>query len=368
MTFTFPNLSRDNSNFYAPRFEIEIENDRITANLSKQIIDLTVEEKIDEGASFTMTVNDQYDRGEEKFQWMDHELFQVGNRISIKVGYENNLLPMIIGNITGLEPSFFRGEAPTLTVKGQDLSYNYMKKISPERTFVERSYSEIAKIIADEAGLMIVVENTEQFEGQKRKNSNESYFSFLHRLAGEVDREFKIKGQTIYFVQPGDDETEILTLELGRDIIRFNPNLSTASLYSEVEVRGHNPRNPREPIVGRATAGSERSRESGRQTGSQIAAGRSESSERPRRVITDIIVNSVDHANSIALAELNRASDGLIEGDGECIGIPHIRTGVNIRLEKMGERFSGKYYVKGTTHTINNSGYRTRFRVKRNAL
>lgn len=353
------------SNFYAPRFEIEIENDRVTANLSKQIIDLTVEEKIDEGASFTLKVNDQYDRGKEKFQWMDHELFQVGNKITIKVGYESNLLQMIVGNITGLEPSFFAAEAPTLTVKGQDLSYDYMKRRSPERTFVEMSYSVIAETIAGEAGLLIVADSTEQFGAQVRKNNNESYFSFLERLAREVDRQFKMDGQTIYFVEPGDDEREILTLELGRDIITFTPNLSTSSLYSEVEVRGHNPRDPRTPIVGRATAGSERSQETGRQTGSQIASQRS---GRPKKVITDVIVNSVTHANAIALAELNKASDGLIEGEGECIGIPQIRTGVNIRLNKMGERFSGKYYVKGTTHTINNSGYKTRFTVKRNAL
>ncbi len=70
----------------------------------------------------------------------------------------------------------------------------------------------------------------------------------------------------------------------------------------------------------------------------------------------------------MALAELNKASDSLIEGEGECIGIPQIRTGVTICLEKLGKRFSGKYYVKGTTHTINSSGYRTRFSVKRNAL
>ncbi|MCP4213807.1 MAG: phage late control D family protein [bacterium] len=353
------------ANFYAPRFEIEIENDRIAANLSKQIIDLSVEEKLDEGASFTIKVNDEYDRGEEKFKWMDHELFQVGNKITIKVGYESNLLQMIVGNITGLEPSFFAADAPTLTVKGQDLSYDYMKRRSPERTFVQMPYSAIAETVAGEAGLLIVADSTDQYETQVRKNNNESYFAFLGRLAGEVDRQFKMDGQTIYFVEPGDDQREIMTLQLGRDIISFSPNLNTSSLYSEVEVRGHNPRDPRTAIVGRASAGSERSQESGRQTGSQIASQRS---GRPKKVITDIVVNSVSHANAIALAELNKASDGLIEGEGECIGIPQIRTGVNIKLTKMGERFSGKYYVKGTTHTINTGGYKTRFSVKRNAL
>jgi len=353
------------ANFYAPRYEIEIENTRITANMSKNIIDLSIEEKIDEGASFTLKVNDQYDRGKEEFKWMDHELFQVGNTITIKIGYGSTLFSMIKGNITGLEPSFFGGEAPTLTVKGQDLSYDYMKRKSPERTFVNMAYSVIAETVAGEAGLLIVADSTAQYGAQVRKDNNESYYSFLGRLAREVDRQFKMDGQTIYFVQPGDDEREILTLQLGRDIISFNPNLSTSGLYSEVEVRGHNPRDPRTPIVGKATAGSERSQEKGKKTASQAAGA---CSKLPKKVITNVIVNSVTHANAIAQAELNKASDTFIEGEGECIGIPRIRTGVNIRLEKMGKKFSGKYYVKGTTHTINTGGYKTRFSVKRNAI
>ncbi len=79
-------------------------------------------------------------------------------------------------------------------------------------------------------------------------------------------------------------------------------------------------------------------------------------------------VNSQEHADSIARAELNRASDTFIKGDLECIGIPQIRAGEAIRLEKMGARFSGKYYIIGTTHTINASGYRTKISVKRNAV
>ncbi|HMK50343.1 MAG TPA: hypothetical protein VK435_09840, partial [Thermodesulfovibrionales bacterium] len=170
---------------------------------------------------------------------------------------------------------------------------------------------------------------------------------------------------TMYFIQPQDDRKEILTLQLGKDIIRFRPAMRTSGLVSEVEVRGHNPQDPSQPFIGRASAGSERSQEGGRRTGSQIAEDRCGP---VRRVITDRVVHSNEHASSIARAELNSSSDSLVEGDGECIGIPQIRTGVSIRLEKMGDRFSGKYYVKGTTHSINSSGYRTSFTVKRNAV
>lgn len=357
-------ISLETSNFYAPRFEVEIENRKLAANMSKTILNVTVEEKIDVGASFSLTIHDEFDWGAQEFKWLDHPLFNVGNGITIKMGYANNLHTMVMGNITSLEPSFFTGEPPTITIGGQDLSYDYLKRSTPERTFVDKSYSEIVETIASEAGLLSVVDDTASYEPFIRKNNNVTYFRFLESIAVQVGYEFYIDRKTMYFVEPTDDEKEILTLELGKDIISFRPIMNTTGLVSEVEVRGHNPRDPETPLIGIARAGSERNQESGRRTGSQIVQERHGTQ---RRVITGRVVNSVEHANSIALSELNKANDNLIKGEGDCIGIPQIRPRVTIRLEKMGEKFSGKYYVKGTTHTINDSGYRTRFTVKRNA-
>jgi phage protein D len=358
-------LSLSTFNFYAPRFEIEIENSKLPPDLSKVIMEVSVFEKIDEGASFTITVYDQFEVKDRKFKWLDHPLFEVGNKVKIKMGYGSSLKTLLMGEFTGMKPSFFTGEPPKITLKGQDLSYDYMKRKSPEQTFLKMAYSDIVQKIAKDAGLSAKVTKTPKYEQPVRKDAGKSYFDFIQQLAEEVGFQFRIDGQTLHFVKPEDDKKEILTLELGKDLISFSPDLNTAGSYAEVEVRGHNPRDPGKPIVGTAKAGSERSQESGRQTASQIAQKRHGN---PKKVITDVIVNSVSHANSIAQAWLNKLSDGLIEGDAACIGIPIIRTGVCIKLDKMGERFSGKYYVKETNHSIGENGYQTRFKAKRNSI
>jgi phage protein D len=329
-------------------------------------MEISVDEELDEGVSFSLTMHDEFDMIKQKFKWLDdRRFFDVGNGITIKMGYGSSLSTMLMGNITSIEPSFFAGETPTLTIRGQDLSYDYMKRTSPERTFIDKSYSDIAQILASEAGLLAVVDNTPKFEPLPRKDSDESYYAFLMKLSKDIHFQFKMEGQTMYFVKPTDDKKEILTLELGKDIISFRPTLKTVGLVTEVEVRGHNPRDPSHPFEGKATSGRESTKESGKKTASQIAEER----HGPiRKFIVNRIVNSEAHANSIAQAELNRISDTLIEGEVECIGIPQIRTGVNIRLEKMGDRFSDKYYVKKTTHRIDNSGYRTHFSVKSNSV
>jgi phage protein D len=358
-------LSPATSNFYAPRFEVEINNSRLAANISKAIIEVTIDEKMDEGANFRFTVNDEFDMAKQQFKWLDHPLFDVGNTVSVKLGYGRDLQDMVMGTISGLEPSFFSGDLPTIVVTGQDLSYDYMKRPTPERTFTDRSYSDIARAIAAEAKLQAVVDDTAQFELFIRKNNNETYYSFLESLAAKAGFTFSVDRRTMYFIKPKDDRKEILILALGKDIVSFSPRMNTTDLVTEVEVRGHNPQDPGTPIVGRAQSGSERSQETGKRTGSQVLA---DSHGAVKRVITGRIVNSVEHANSIAQAELNRRSDTFIEGDVDSLGIPQIRPGVTVKLDKMGAKFSGKYYVTETSHSIGNNGYRLHFKVKRNAL
>ena len=357
-------LSLATMNFYAPRFEVEIENKKLAANISKAIMDVTIEEQMDAGASFHFTVNDEFDMAKQQFKWLDHPLFAEGNTVSIKIGYGSDMQDMVIGRITSLEPSFFSGELPTIIISGQDLSYDKIKRGRPGEPLTG-SYSKIASKIASEAQLEAVVDDTPVFESLITKDNNETYLDILKSMAAKVGFTFTVDRRTMYFIKPRDDRKEILTLALGKDIISFKPRLNMTDLVTEVEVRGHNRKDPNAPIVGRAPTGSERILEPGKKTASQFAA---DHYKKIKCVLTGKIVNSVEHANAIAQAELNRRSDTFIEGDVVSIGIPQIRPGVTIKLEKVGQKFGGKYYVKETRHSIDSSGYRLYFKVKRNAL
>lgn len=357
-------LSAANSNFYAPRFEIEIQDSKIETELANSIIDISVDQKKDEGALFTIKVHDEFDMKDEKFKWLDDDIFKMGNTVKIKMGYGSNLEEMLYGHITGLTPSFFSGEPPTITVSGQDLSYDYLKRKSPEETFSKMTYSDIAQDIAKKAGLTADVDTTTEKFDVLRKDSDVSYYDFIQGLADKAGFQVGIDGKKFLFKKPTDDKKEIFTMQLGRDIVRFKPTMDTTRILSEVEVRWHDPNDPENPIVGTAKAGDERTQEGGRETGSEVAQNVIKA---PKKVITHIKVESVDHAKLVAKSVLNKASDSYVGGEGECVGIPQIQPGVCIVLEKMGKRFSGKYYVVAAAHKIGSSGYTTTFTVKRNA-
>ncbi|MCP5049700.1 MAG: phage late control D family protein [bacterium] len=358
-------ISRETLDFYAPRYEIEITGTRLEAEMSKAVTDVRVTEKINEGSSFSITMNDPFDPVTQEFKWLDHPLLSMGNTVTVRMGYESDLVTMVTGKITGLESSFFSGDSSTLTVTGQDLTYDKMKRKSPLKEFTDKSYSEIADMLATDAGLKAEVQDTDPIEGKIIKKNDMNDYDFLLQKACYVGFQLRLREETLYFVKPEDEQQEILTLQLGKDIISFNPRLNTSKIVTRVEVRQENPTDPGNPNVGIATAGDERPQEPGKTTAGQLLEkfGGVEVNK-----VIPVPVNQKVDVRKMATSEMDKANDSLITGETQSIGIPMIHPGVCIRLEKMGKLFSGKYFVTEATHTINNEGYRTNFSVKRNAL
>ncbi len=115
-----------------------------------------------------------------------------------------------------------------------------------------------------------------------------------------------------------------------------------------------------EPIVGIARRGEERGKKRGEKSGGERIA------QVQKGVIRHVWhpVKSKDEAEQIAKTILNRRAEKLLTGSGECIGIPEILPGKNIKLEGLGNKFSKLYYIESCTHSVSSSGYKTTFKVK----
>lgn len=50
-----------------------------------------------------------------------------------------------------------------------------------------------------------------------------------------------------------------------------------------------------------------------------------------------------------------------VTASGSTIGLPDLRAGVYLRIDGVGSRFNGSYFVTSTTHSIASGGYTTRF-------
>jgi phage protein D len=344
---------------------------RLSADISHVISSLEITQQLNTLNSFKFEVRDEYlpqgcpgQGAARPFRWLGHDLFKYGNNVTISLGYQR-LFKMCEGKIQNINASFTQGLAPTFSVEGADSAYVALTTPSDVHSFKAKTDSDIVLEIAkDKAKMHAVVDRTNQVFPSKIKQGGAKYAEFISGLAHDNGFEFALSGRTLYFVAPKQERSADAALAWGRDLLSFNPQLKTDAMFTEVVVRAWD-RAGRRLIEGRARAGDERRQEQGKRFGSEVAR---DIYGQAIRVITDRPLTSSAEAQKLALAELQKSSDGFIEGTVELVGRPDLLPGKTVELRDLGNWFSGKYYIDKVTHKIGSEGYRTTCGLKRNAV
>ena len=154
-----------------------------------------------------------------------------------------------------------------------------------------------------------------------------------------------------------------ITFELkwGVSLIDFNPTLTTANQVKSVVVRGWD-RSTKQRITGNASLDDTKFGLN-RDLVEQL-----ESSDAREEHVVDKTFFTKTEADELARAILLERSKDLIRVSGTCVGLPDLRAGQRVKISGLGVRFSGEYFVTDTAHAINDSGYITRFSVRREDL
>lgn len=360
--------------YFAPTFRVEINGRVLAADISRNITDVSVTHELDTTDHFSLTVANPYP----ELRWThtaDADLFREGNGVMIEMGYVNQTRPMLDGEITRISPTFPEGGTPTLRVEGHTRMHR-LQGSRKTRTFKDMTDAQIAGQIARELGLQTQIEDT----GTKHAylaQVNQTDLEFLLGRAEQIHFEVLVEGKTLIFRRARLGQSASYTLVWGNPsksfgvgstvmpLRSFEPTLNTLQQVSGVTVRGYDPKTKKE-IVGRAGTGSEESKmgnSAGGETASQAFDGR-----QIEEVSVDVPVASQQEADQLAQAIYNRKAMELVTGTGATIGLPDLRPGRTVELEGLGPRFSGRYYVTQTTHSVGGSGYLTTFSAKRNAI
>jgi len=345
----------------APGSKILINDVEIPPELKVDILEIKVSYYTEGPDSFDISVN-ILKSNEPGLKWVDHDYFNPGNKIEIRMGYLDEYETMLIGEVTALHPKYYSNEAPRMNVQGYDRLHR-CRRGRKTRAFLQLKDSQIAEKIAQEMKLSPKADDTGIVHKYVMQN-NLSDMDFLLERARRIRYEVLVEDQTLIFRKAANHLGEKVTLEYMRDLKYFYPRLSTMRQVSEVKVRGWNPA-AKEAILGAAGPGSETSRMDGRNIGAKIAEtafGKTTAS------IVDIPVETQAEAEQIAKAKFNDMNIDLIRGEGETVGNMAIRAGYTIRLKGLGERFSGLYYIESAEHFISpRTGYITKFSAVRNA-
>jgi phage protein D len=345
-----------------PEFDVVINGTAMTADMQAYVVGVSVDDQVALPSMFTLEMAGSDEKGEE-IPWIDDEnLFSLGHVVEIKMGYADKLETLFKGEITGLEPEFAFDRLPGLTVRGYDRRHR-LQLGRKTKTFVQQKDSDIASQVASGAGLTAQVTDSTVVHDYVVQ-ANQTDMEFLQERARRIQFEVGIDDKTLFFRPVKNDASEVLTLKMEDDLLEFNPRLTSSSQISEVKVMGWSPKD-KKSLMGQAGVGDESSTMGGQKSGAQLVQG---AFGDVAGIIATRPVMTQAEADQMAHAHLNERVLTLISGDGVCKGRTDLRSGTVIKIEGVGKRFSGQYYVTGVVHQYSpQHSYQTHFTIRRNA-
>ena len=354
-------LEQKYQDLYAPTFEIFIEGQNIL-HLGVEVTDVNVDNTLDGADTFSFTVFNAFDPINRELRSFVESVFVFDAEVEIKFGYGSQIETIMLGIITAVKLDFPAGGSPQVDVSGFDLSYRMMKQKKP-RSWDDQKDSEVVQNIAQEYQLTENIDYTDTQYEQIIKQEKENDFEFLNRLAERNYYEFFVFNKTLYFRKPQYKATAIITLEWQKSLVSFSPDFNIAERVFEIQVIGQNT-DQQKNIVATAKIFNDEISKIFRNKAKRARQGQQATEQLLKEQVKQP-VKSEKHAEGLAKSILLKKHEDVLKGSGESIGIPDILAGKNIELKGLGSQFSNTYYIEQTNHSINNSGYKTTFNVKR---
>ncbi len=345
-----------------PSFDVIIDGTALSLEAKAHVESVTVDDSVEMPSMFTVDIIGAEDL-KKPFPWVDdEELFAIGKAVEVKLGYGSSLETVFKGEITALEPEFTSTRLPSMIVRGYDRRHR-LQRGRKTRTFVKQKDSQIASKIASEAGLTADAEDTKVTHDYVIQ-ANQTDMNFLLDRARRIQFEVVVADKKLLFRPVQNSKGEVLTITPADHLLEFSPRLSSAMQASEVNVRGWSPKDKKE-IVGKAKTGDESSTMGGRKSGPKLAEAAFGAAA---VLVTAAPVMTQAEADQMAKARFNEWALAFIIGGGTCLGRTDMRAGKVIKIDGIGKRFGGQYYVVSASHRFSaRNGYLTYFEVRRNA-
>jgi len=297
-----------------------------------------------------------YDRD---LSWVDDKLLDIGKVVDITVvtdeekgGVRGTLIK---GEITALEPNFSAAGDSTMLVRGYDRSHR-LHRGCKTRTFLKKKDSEIASQLAREAGLTPQVDATTVTYDYVLQN-NQTNMEFLLARAERIGYQVFAADGKLYFKKGDFSLGDGPELAYAEGLRSFQPCWTVSGQADKVTVRGWDAKAKK--AVSSQKASNARLNQGGMtKSGGATAKAAFSAAE---AVVTNRPVSTPDEATAVATGLSNDISREFVQAEGVCGGDPRVKAGWKVTIQKVGKRFSGKYFVTSATHIYSAERYQTRF-------
>jgi phage protein D/phage baseplate assembly protein gpV len=334
----------------APRFDIRVSGLTAAADLTDQVLSLTVETDLDLAGTSSMVLRNADNA------LLDSPLLDLGKTVEVHLGYGNDLVPAFLGETAAIEPTFSSDGPPTIRVTAYDKSYR-MRRAQPEPTqYTLVNDSVIAAKIAAMNGLVPVVDPTPGIA--TKRIQVESDMAFLKSLAKRYFFDVYVEWDRLHFQFPRP-QLAAHVVEWGRNLSSFSARISAAGLAGLQVIRGYNQELAQTIYVTALAADFDLDTLVERLGSSALD------------LLGSLVRQGVRHENVespldaavLARSLLANLLEGMYEGSGSCVGIPDLKAGDHLLVRGAGRRFGGTYRARKVTHRIDSSGFTTDFSI-----
>lgn len=359
--------------FYVPYFEVKIGEQPLQRDVVRDITTVTYKDNIAEIDSFEITISN-WDAEKRDFKYSDGDLFLPGKKVELWMGYygKDRLRLMLTGEITSLRPSFPAAGSPTLAISGLNLLHR-LRKSQQSFAYVNKKDSQIAREIANRIPIDIVTDSNAEADEELYPyvlQQNQYDIIFLMERARRVGYDLFVieegsngqAQQSALYFGPSDNVKHVTyELKYGLSMMEFSPTLTTANQVGEVTVRAWD-NVKKEMIEEKATRSDLKTKGVG-QAGNQQAI--EQAFNQRQEIVANKPVTSKTEAKKLAVETLENIAKDMVKATCSTVGVPDLRAGGIIMIQGVGKRFSGRYFVTATTHTIGDGGYTTQFECRR---
>ncbi len=373
---------------YAPQYKLEFDGGPLPPGLRGSITSVTLQNGIEGADSVEVTFANP------GLEWLDHPLLQVDKTVRLSLGYAPDpLTVMFFGEITAVEPTFPNSGMPTIRVTAHD----FLQRLThgeADRAFVLSIGSighfpipdaVVASLVAgtnllipypDPVGgalsvlmtLATMAVTPDDAQRPVRRQVGVSDFEFLTRIAKQngwemyIDHTLSPTGYFLRFQFLFQDYSPTLGLKWGQSLMDFTPRLTTVGDVFGVSARVWIASLQTEIVIivswdyDRACFNL------------QIYPGLG--------ALNLVLGGNANKVKSIKpsgfpgalreiLSDLLPRLNNRLTGSGSCIGDPRIMAGKIVNLDGLGDEFGGLYRITSATHTLDNSGYKTSFKGRK---
>ena len=291
--------------------------------------------------------------------WLNSTVLAEGKKIEASASRHGTPVALFAGQIAAVEVDMDE-QNPVITVRAYDPSFR-LHRVHARRSFLNMTDSDIARKLAQEAGLTVGTIDATTTVHEYIYQNNESNYDFLRERALLLGYDFFCEDDKLNFMRPFQTTGAATTLEYGYGLRRFRVRTSLFEPASEVTVRGWDVKQ-KQDIVGRASTKRGLPPLASRGDGAQTA--QSSYGYDAKYVVTNRVVESQGEADVVAQAYLDELTGSYIEAEGVCFGEPNIRLRRQVEIKGVGARFSAMYTVTAVRHTYDlRNGYVTWFTV-----